>query len=80
MTQWQGSNAGGGETSVFRTAEVLAFDRTAAAPLDVDRFEFARRDPGLNVVAFGPLTASRQWPQAPVPAERRIRFRQWEQR
>lgn len=78
---WNGpANSGGGSVGVFRTAEVQAYDASPMALADASRFEFSRRDADLNPVTFGPLVASLQWPQAPKPAERRIRFRIWEQR
>ena len=78
---WNGpANTGGGSVGVFRTEEVLAYDASPMALADAERFEFSRRDASLNPVTFGPLVASLQWPQAPKPAERRIRFFLWEQR
>ncbi len=78
---WQGpANSGGGEYGVFRTAEVRAYDSSSLAMVDQARFEFSRRDADLNPVRYGPLVAANQWPQAPKPAERRIRFWIWEQR
>ena len=44
------------------------------------RFEFDRLDGDLGRRRSAPLRATRQWPQPPMPAERRIRFHYWEQR
>ncbi len=55
-------------------AEALSPDQPA------DRFEFGRNDEALGVVHPQPLLATRSWPQPVRPAERRIRFSDWQQR
>ncbi|MFU8829275.1 MAG: hypothetical protein ACNA8P_07560 [Phycisphaerales bacterium] len=47
--------------------------------IEADRFEFARNDSRLAPASRGPLLATREWPEAPRPAERRIIFRRWQQ-
>jgi len=79
-TGWTTSNGAGGSPGVFRTPMVAAYDRSPGAPLEVERFEYSRRDGELNPVGYGPVVSAYQWPQAPKPAERRIIFHLWEQR
>jgi len=62
---------------VFESPEVA---RANADRLPFERFEFSRNDDRVNPVRSVPLLASRQWPQPPRPAERRIRFSDWQQR
>ncbi len=77
---WTTSNGAGGDAGVFRTPAVAAYDRSAQAPLEFERFEYSRRDGELNPVAYGPVVSAYKWPQAPKPAERRIIFQLWVQR
>lgn len=63
---------------VFESPEVQLSD--AGATLPFERFEFARNDAATNVVHRVPLVATNVWPQPLRPAERRIRFSDWQQR
>ena len=65
-------------TLVFESPQVQLSD--AGATLPFERFEFARNDAATNVVHRVPLVATNAWPQPLRPAERRIRFSDWEQR
>lgn len=65
-----------------RQALVFNTEVVEAAGLEpaFDRFEFSRNDGAANVVARGPMNAARAWPLPPRPAERRVRFSDWQQR
>lgn len=63
---------------VFETAEVRA--SPAGDTLPFERWEFARNDASTNISRPVALAATRAWPQPPRPAERRVRFSDWQQR
>ena len=65
---------------VMPTTDLLAWERAPGTPSEAERFEFARRDAGLNIVRDEALRATAQWPLAPRPAERPVIFRRWRQR
>lgn len=62
---------------VFESPEVARANQDG---LPFERWEFSRNDERVNAVRSVPLSAARQWPQPPRPAERRIRFSDWQQR
>ncbi|HBS29287.1 MAG TPA: hypothetical protein DEB06_07510, partial [Phycisphaerales bacterium] len=59
--------------------ELARFEASSAGTLPFERFEFSRRDAALNVVDRVPIASGRQWPEAPRPRERRVRFHFWRQ-
>lgn len=68
-----------------RDRSVLVFETDEARlasgdTLAFERWEFARNDARTNIIRPVPLAATRAWPQPPKPAERRIRFSDWQQR
>jgi hypothetical protein len=63
---------------VFETTEVRLSQGGDLLPFE--RWEFARNDAATNISRPVALAASRVWPQPPRPAERRIRFSDWQQR
>lgn len=72
------SQAGDRSGLVFETQEVRLSQ--AGDTLPFERWEFARNDAATNISRPVALAASRTWPQPPRPAERRVRFSDWQQR
>lgn len=75
-----GAVSGGADRSglVFETQEVRLSH--AGDTLPFERWEFARNDGATNISRPVALAATNAWPQAPRPAERRVRFSDWQQR
>ncbi len=63
---------------VLETQEVRLSQASDTLPFE--RWEFARNDAATNISRPVAQAASRVWPQPPRPAERRIRFSDWQQR
>ncbi len=72
------------DSLVFSSQPVRAWHASNAGQpgvglIEADRFEYARNDSLLSPSSRAPLLATNQWPEAPRPAERPIRFWRWRQ-